>query len=46
MIKRADEYKKLGRDKWLRHEAKKAKQGFELYADKYYQVRTGKNPTE
>jgi hypothetical protein len=46
MIKRAGEYKKLGRDKWLRQEAKKAKQGFELYADKYYQVRTGKHPPE
>jgi hypothetical protein len=46
MIQRAGEYKKLGRDKWLRQEEKKANQGFELYADKYYQVRTGKNPPE
>jgi hypothetical protein len=46
MIKRASEYKKLGRDKWLRQEKNKAKKGFELYAGKYYQVRTGKTSPE
>ena len=44
MIKRGGEYKKLGRDEWLREQEKKASQGYELFADKYYQVRTGKNP--
>jgi hypothetical protein len=43
-MKRAEEYKRLGRDKWLQEQEKKARQGFELYADKYYQVRTGEKP--
>ena len=46
MIKRAEEYKKLGRDEWLRQQEEKANQGFELYTGKYYQVRAGKSPPE
>lgn len=44
MIKRDTEYKKLGKDRWLREQEKKAKQGFELFADKYYRVWAGENP--
>jgi hypothetical protein len=46
MIKRADAYKKLGKDKWLRQEEKKANKGFELYANKYYQVRVKESPPD
>ena len=38
MIKRANEYKKLGKDEWLREQVKKANQGFELHTEKYYQI--------
>jgi hypothetical protein len=46
MIKRGDEYKKLGKGEWLREREKNANQGFELYAGKYYQVRAVENPPE
>jgi len=38
MIERAKEYKKLGKDEWLRQHVEKAKQGFELHTEKYYQI--------
>ena len=38
MIGRAKEYKKLGKDEWLRQEVEKAEQGFELHTEKYYQI--------
>jgi len=38
MIKRAEEYKKLGKDDWLRQQIEKARQGFELHTEKYYQI--------
>jgi hypothetical protein len=44
MIKRAGEYKRLGKDAWMRQQEKKAKQGFELFTDKYYRIRAGENP--
>jgi hypothetical protein len=46
IVKRAREYKNLGKDKWLRAQGEKANQGFELHTGKYYQVRTGENPPE
>lgn len=46
MIKRGDEYKKLGKDEWLCEREKNAKQGFELYTGKFYQVWAGKSPLE
>ncbi|HIJ65074.1 MAG TPA: DUF3795 domain-containing protein [Candidatus Hydrogenedentes bacterium] len=38
IAERAQEYKKLGRDEWLRREAGKAAQGFEMNTGKYYQI--------
>jgi len=38
MIERAKEYKKLDKDEWLRQQIEKAKQGFELHTEKFYQV--------
>lgn len=38
MIERAEEYKKLGKDEWLRQQVEKAEQGFELHTEKYYQI--------
>lgn len=38
MIERANEYKKLGKDEWLRQQVEKANQGFELHTEKYYQI--------
>jgi len=38
MIERAKEYKKLGKDEWLRQQVEKAEQGFELHTEKYYQI--------
>lgn len=46
MIKRGDEYKKLGKDEWLREREKNARQGFELYTGKFYQVWAGESPLE
>jgi hypothetical protein len=45
-LKRAEEYKKLGKDEWWRTQAEKASRGFEHHTDKYYQIRAGKNPPE
>ena len=38
MMERAEEYKKLGKDEWLRQQVEKADQGFELHTEKYYQI--------
>jgi hypothetical protein len=38
IIKRANEYKKLGKDEWLRQQLEKANQGFEPHSEKYYQI--------
>jgi len=38
VLEEAREYKKLGRDEWLRRKAEKAKQGFEAHTEKYYQI--------
>lgn len=40
----AIEYKKLGRDMWLRKQVEKAKQGFEGHAEKYYKIWAEKYP--
>jgi hypothetical protein len=37
-LKRANEYKKLGKDEWLRRQVEKANQGFEPHTKKYYQI--------
>jgi len=39
MMERAKEYKRLGRDEWLRREDEKARRGFEGHTGKYYQIR-------
>ena len=39
MMERAKEYKRLGRDEWLRREDEKASRGFEGHTGKYYQIR-------
>jgi len=36
MIERAKEYRKLGRERWLRQLVEKARQGFELHTNKCY----------
>jgi len=46
MIERGEEYKKLGKDEWLRQQEKEAKQGYEVYAGKYYRVWAGENPPD
>jgi len=38
MMERAKEYKRLGREEWLRHQDEKAKKGFEGHTGKYYEV--------
>jgi hypothetical protein len=42
MIERAEEYKKLGKEEWLREQEKKTKRGFEHHTEKYYQIRAEK----
>lgn len=42
--KRAEEYKQLGREEWLRRRAEKANQGFEAHTGKYYEVRISGAP--
>ena len=44
MIERAEEYKKLGKDEWLRQQVEKAEQGFELHTEKYYQILARAHP--
>lgn len=39
-----EEYKKLGKEKWLQHQITKAKQGYELHTEKYYQIWAKKYP--
>jgi hypothetical protein len=46
MIKRAEEYKKLGKDEWLRTQMEKANQGLELHTGKYYQAQAGVSPPD
>ena len=38
MIQRANEYKKLGKEKWLKQQIEKAKHGFELHTGKFYEI--------
>ena len=38
MMERAKEYKRLGREEWLRHQEEKARKGFEGHTGKYYEV--------
>jgi len=44
MIARAEEYKKLGKERWLKQEVEKAKKGFELHSGKYYSIRAKDKP--
>jgi hypothetical protein len=46
MLKRAREYKKLDKDKWLQVQDKRAKQGLELHTGKYYRVQAGEKPSD
>lgn len=36
MMESAKEYRKIGREKWLRHQVKKARDGYELHTNKHY----------
>jgi hypothetical protein len=45
-LKRAREYKKLGKEKWLQIQIDRAKKGFELHTSRCYQVRTAENLPE
>jgi len=38
MIEGAKDYRKLGKEEWLRQQIKKAKKGYEHHTKKYYQV--------
>lgn len=38
MLQRASEYKHLGKEKWLKQQMEKAKQGFELHTGKFYEI--------
>lgn len=38
MTENAKEYKKLGKDKCLELQVKKAKEGYELHTGKYYEL--------
>jgi hypothetical protein len=44
MLKRAKQYRMLGRKKWLLEEKRKAKQGYEHHTSLYYQLAISKNP--
>ena len=41
---RAEEYRRLGRDAWLREQATRAAHGYELHTRKYYTVRADDAP--
>jgi hypothetical protein len=45
-LKRAEEYKKLGKDEWWRTQVEKANQRFEHHTEKYYQIRTSEKPLD
>ena len=36
LVGRAEEYRELGREEWLRRQVEEAEQGFELHTKKYY----------
>jgi len=40
IIERSEKYKALGKLEWLRHQVKKANEGFEIHTKKYYQACT------
>jgi len=44
MIEQASEYRKLGKEEWLRRQIEKAEQKFEAHTEKYYQVYANKHP--
>ncbi|TET45828.1 DUF3795 domain-containing protein [candidate division TA06 bacterium] len=44
MVKRGEKYRELGKDEWVRQQAEKAKQGFELHTGKYYQIYAKEHP--
>jgi len=45
ILKRFEEYKLLGREKWLKQQVEKAEKGFELHTEKYYTIQT-ENPAQ
>jgi len=44
MLKRAEDYRKLGREEWLRRAEDKARKGFEGHTGKYYRVWASESP--
>ena len=46
ILERAQEYRTLGREEWLRRQAEKAHQGFESHTEKYYRVSISDTPSE
>lgn len=44
MLERAKEYKRLGKKKWLKRQKEKAKLGFELHTQKFYQIWAKESP--
>lgn len=46
MLERAEEYHRLGPDKWLASQVRKAGEGFELHLGRYVSLRVGHDPPE
>jgi hypothetical protein len=44
IMKRAEEYKRLGKDEWWRIQVERASRGFEHHTEKYYQIRASESP--
>lgn len=46
IVEKAEEYKRLGREEWLRRQVEKAHQGFEGHTGKYHRVCSSATPPE
>jgi hypothetical protein len=46
MMRRGEEYRKLGREEWLRQAAEAARQGRELHTGKYYKIVISDTPPD
>jgi hypothetical protein len=46
MVEGAKEYRKMGKEKWLRQQVRKAMDGYELHTEKYYPHRLSKSESE
>jgi len=46
LMKRGEEYKRLGRQEWLRRMAEATRKGYEFHTRKYYKVRASEDPPD